>query len=83
MLTKELEPRGIIIGGFPQIIPAELTPEAVYEEEGIGENITDRIKYWKQIYSGEKDFSTHNYGSLEQELACLEDYYMQGIALSD
>ncbi len=84
MPNKELESKVITIGGFPQVIPPEFTPEAVYNEEGIGENVQDRIKYWNQRYSGDVGFSTTDkFESPEQELASLENYYMQTVALSD
>jgi len=83
MVTKQLEARTFMLGGFPQLIPAELTPEGVYEEKGVRDSIKAKVEFWRQTYSNEPDFPKTQFKNPKQELEVLENYYMQRLVTSD
>jgi hypothetical protein len=79
MAGEVLEERVYVYCGIPQVIPADLTPEAVYGEEGIGESTDERISFWEQKYS------SHDFSEMlvtEERLASLEDLYLQDLVTS-
>ena len=78
MPNTKLEDITVFYGGFPQAIPAELTPQAAYMENGIGTNVRERIKFWKEKYPNLVD-PTIRFGSSEVELASLEDFYLRDL----
>ena len=82
MLTEKLKTKIYTYAGFPQIIPAEQTPEGVYEKNCIGKDINERIKFWKQTYSKEIDFPKFQSETPKQILVCLENYYLQRLVTS-